>query len=149
MQTLNTSGAISKSAASSSSLSDNVDTSTVPATFVLLILFSYAAIVASLFPLWEKWSLPDSFYFFFITMVTIGFGDMVPHVESYYLLSILYIIIGLILTTMCIDLVGCDVINRIHYFGTHVQAARDVSLHCATRHNAGVGCVGRQGEQSE
>jgi len=36
-----------------------------------------------------------------------------------------FIFTGLILTTMCIDLVGGDMINRIHYFGTHVQMARE------------------------
>ena len=43
---------------------------------------------------------------------------------------------GLILTTMCIDLVGGDMINRIHYFGTHVQMAREVRVLAPGLHDA-------------
>lgn len=33
---------------------------------------------AAVFEAWEEWSFFDGFYFSFITMTTIGFGDLVP-----------------------------------------------------------------------
>jgi len=45
----------------------------------VVFLFLYLAAGAGLFMLWEEdWSFFESFYFCFITMTTIGFGDLVP-----------------------------------------------------------------------
>ncbi|ALC48793.1 CG43155 [Drosophila busckii] len=66
----------------------------------------YLAAGAGLLLLWEDdWTFFDGFYFCFITMTTIGFGDLVPKKPNYMLLCTLYILIGLALTSTIIELV--------------------------------------------
>ncbi|XP_018329932.1 TWiK family of potassium channels protein 7-like isoform X2 [Agrilus planipennis] len=69
-------------------------------------LFVYLAAGAALFVIWEdEWTFFDGFYFCFITMTTIGFGDLVPKKPKYMLLCTLYILVGLALTSTIIELV--------------------------------------------
>ncbi|XP_047989564.1 TWiK family of potassium channels protein 9 [Leguminivora glycinivorella] len=69
-------------------------------------LFVYLSAGAGLFKMWEDdWTFYDGFYFCFITMTTIGFGDLVPNKPKYMLLCTLYILIGLALTSTIIELV--------------------------------------------
>lgn len=57
-------------------------------------------------------------------MTTVGFGDLIPEKDAQIFLILLYILIGLAITTMCIDLVGVQYIRKIHYFGRKIQDAR-------------------------
>lgn len=71
-----------------------------------MLLLVYLAAGAAMFTLWEDgWDFFDGFYFCFITMTTIGFGDLVPRHPSYTLLCTLYILVGLALTSTIIELV--------------------------------------------
>lgn len=42
----------------------------------------------------EGWSYLDAFYFSFITLTTIGFGDFAPQTDPGKVFTIIYIIIG-------------------------------------------------------
>uniref|UniRef100_A0A915D9N6 Potassium channel domain-containing protein n=1 Tax=Ditylenchus dipsaci TaxID=166011 RepID=A0A915D9N6_9BILA len=96
----------------------------IPALLVLGILVLYTALGGVLMSHLEPWSFFTSFYWSFITMTTVGFGDLMPRRDEYMYLILLYIILGLAITTMCIDLVGVQYIRKIHYFGRKIQDAR-------------------------
>ncbi|VBB29262.1 unnamed protein product [Acanthocheilonema viteae] len=89
----------------------------VSVLFVLVIMIGYTAGGACLMQLWENWTFMESFYFCFVTVTTIGFGDIVPQNADFLPATLMYIVIGLIITTMCIDLVGSEYIRDIHFYG--------------------------------
>uniref|UniRef100_A0A2K6WHJ1 Potassium channel domain-containing protein n=1 Tax=Onchocerca volvulus TaxID=6282 RepID=A0A2K6WHJ1_ONCVO len=96
----------------------------IPMLLIVGILLGYITIGAVLLASWEHWDFFSGFYFSFITMTTVGFGDIVPIRQEYFLLDLLYIVVGLAITTMCIDLVGIQYIRKIHYFGRAIKDAR-------------------------
>ena len=60
----------------------------------------------------------------FSALLQVGFGDLIPKRGPYLYFVLLYILIGLAITTMCIDLVGVQYIRKIHYFGRKLQDAK-------------------------
>lgn len=71
----------------------------------VIFLGFYLSAGAAVFDQWEEgWTFFDGFYFSFITMTTVGFGDLVPG-DYLMLLCTLYILIGLALTSTIIELV--------------------------------------------
>lgn len=78
----------------------------------LVFLGFYLSVGAAIFERWENWSFFDGFYFSFITMTTIGLGDLVP-AEKLSLLCTVYILIGLSLTSTIIELVRRQYIRSL------------------------------------
>ncbi|CRK90411.1 CLUMA_CG004127, isoform A [Clunio marinus] len=71
----------------------------------VIFLGIYISAGAAVFDEWEEgWTFFDGFYFCFITVTTVGFGDLVPG-EYLMLLCTVYILIGLALTSTIIELV--------------------------------------------
>ncbi|XP_034478946.1 uncharacterized protein LOC117785150 isoform X1 [Drosophila innubila] len=79
----------------------------LPISVATLLLVTYIIMGSAFytFILETDWSLLDSFYFVFISMSTIGFGDMVPSDPFYVMVSMIYLIFGLALTSMFINVV--------------------------------------------
>nr|XP_050866299.1 uncharacterized protein LOC127071265 isoform X2 [Vespula vulgaris]XP_050866300.1 uncharacterized protein LOC127071265 isoform X2 [Vespula vulgaris]XP_050866301.1 uncharacterized protein LOC127071265 isoform X2 [Vespula vulgaris] len=77
----------------------------LPISVAIFILLGYIFIGATLYNAWEEWGFFESFYFVFISMSTIGFGDYVPKHPMYMMCSIIYLVFGLALTSMCINVV--------------------------------------------
>lgn len=77
----------------------------LPISVAIVILIIYMIIGAVGYNIWENWSFLESFYFVFISMSTIGLGDLVPDHPMFMMASILYLVFGLALTSMCINVV--------------------------------------------
>ncbi|XP_011861173.1 PREDICTED: uncharacterized protein LOC105558203 isoform X2 [Vollenhovia emeryi] len=77
----------------------------LPISVAIIILLAYIFIGATLYSMWEPWNFFESFYFVFISMSTIGFGDYVPKHPIFMMCSIVYLVFGLALTSMCINVV--------------------------------------------
>ncbi|XP_063993061.1 potassium channel subfamily K member 1-like isoform X2 [Diachasmimorpha longicaudata] len=86
--------------------SNNTGRRSLGALAAIVLLFVYLSCGAAMFVIWEDdWNFFDGFYFWFVTMTTIGFGDLVPKKPKYMLLCSLYILVGLALTGTIIELV--------------------------------------------
>lgn len=94
----------------------------VPIWLCVLLVVSYILAGAYLFKTWEGWPYLDAAYFCFITLTTIGFGDLVPakgmSQERYYAtisiaLCSLYLLFGISLLAMSFNLVQEQVIANV------------------------------------
>lgn len=72
-------------------------------------------------------------YFNFITLTSIGLGDVIPKSEAFLWLTLIYIAVGLALTTIAIGLrpsfdltqkvsdLAADYLKRLHYYGRKIE----------------------------
>ncbi|PAV84066.1 hypothetical protein WR25_10209 [Diploscapter pachys] len=95
------------------------EASTTRRLMVLFALLAYTGAAAWAYTFYEStWSFLDSFYFCLISLLTVGFGDLYPNGEmGYMLVSILFIFLGLVLTTLAVEVMGAACIDRIHSLG--------------------------------
>lgn len=97
---------------------DDYSTKSVPIWLSICLVIGYILGGAFLFQNWEGWSLLDSSYFCFITLTTIGFGDLTPDQkdqdgEQRIALCSLYLLFGIAMICMSFNLVQEEVINSV------------------------------------
>ncbi|XP_037637284.1 potassium channel subfamily K member 18 [Sebastes umbrosus] len=86
-------------------LGDGMEMLDVPFVLILSIVFAYIFLGGLILPLWEKeFTGFDPFYFCFITLTTIGFGDIVPKHPKYFMLTSLFLIGGMAIMSMAFKL---------------------------------------------
>lgn len=86
-------------------LGDGMEMLDVPFVLILFIVFAYILFGGLILPLWEtEFEGFDPYYFCFITLTTIGFGDIVPNHPKYFMLTSLFIIIGMAIMSMAFKL---------------------------------------------
>lgn len=101
----------------------------LPVSLAFLILLAYIFIGASVYSIWEeKWSFFEACYFVFISMSTIGFGDYVPQHPIYMMMSIIYLVFGLALTSMCINVVQVKLSDSFRQATAKIGATIGLSL---------------------
>ena len=95
----------------------------VPTSLCILLMASYIMLGTLLFAQWEGWDPITGTYFCFITLSTIGFGDVVPGTDSgdwdqqKLVLCAMYLVFGLSLIAMCFNLVQEDVKAKCRWLG--------------------------------
>ncbi|XP_070212505.1 potassium channel subfamily K member 18-like isoform X2 [Littorina saxatilis] len=77
----------------------------LPVSVAVGFIFAYIFLGAGMYRLWEDWTYLESFYFVFITVSTIGFGDVLPEHPNFFLLSCVYTFLGLSLVSMTINVI--------------------------------------------
>lgn len=77
----------------------------LPVTLAILMVVIYMVVGGLIFSYWEDWTVFESFYFVFISMTTIGLGDYTPQNQQYMMGAFIYLVLGLVLNSMCINVI--------------------------------------------
>ncbi|KAK3590222.1 hypothetical protein CHS0354_041286 [Potamilus streckersoni] len=76
----------------------------LPIIVAVIILLLYIVLGSVMYTTWEKdWGFLEAFYFIFISLSTIGLGDIVPAHPKFFVISSVYVFIGLSLVSMCVN----------------------------------------------
>lgn len=106
---------------------------TVPITLCLSIIAGYICGGAAIFSVWEGWDYLDGSYFCFVTLSTIGFGDLVPGdsvvtdegTQEKLVICSLYLLAGMALIAMCFNLVQEEVVFKLRKIGRSLGLVND------------------------
>jgi len=96
----------------------------LPISLAIVMLVTYMLFGASIYCMWEEWTFFEAFYFVFVSISTIGFGDFVPKHPIYMMVSIIYLIFGLALTSMCINVVQLKLSDHFRQASTKIIGAQ-------------------------
>ncbi|KAK3083425.1 hypothetical protein FSP39_022314 [Pinctada imbricata] len=98
----------------------------VPILVSLMLITLYILGGALLFSEWEKgWAMLDGAYFCFITLTTVGFGDLVPGTgevsqKEKLVLCSFYLFFGLAIIAMCFKLMQDEVQKKCTWLGQKI-----------------------------
>ncbi|EJD74185.1 hypothetical protein LOAG_18467 [Loa loa] len=94
----------------------------IVAFFIYIIIGSIA--IASYEP---EMDFFGAIYFNFVSLTTIGLGDLVPKNEKYLVLTLIYSAVGLALTTIAIE-IAAEYLKMLHYFGRKIDNVGNVQI---------------------
>ena len=121
------------------------DPETVSVTSCLFVMFAFILFGAILFGSWEGWGFVDGSYFCLTSLLTVGFGDFVPgqtiynqrivdkqrgvkpkdyQVDTKLILCAVYLLAGMALIAMCVNLMQEEVFMKVKRFGRKLGLLR-------------------------
>ncbi|XP_039292515.1 two pore potassium channel protein sup-9 [Nilaparvata lugens] len=111
----------------------------VPPSLVLLVLAGYVLLGAVIFASWENWSYLDSAYFCFVTLSTIGFGELVPSRslrsaesddnQTRLIVCCAYLLFGLAVVAMSFSLMQDEIAYRSRQLAEYCGLTRRPDAH--------------------
>nr|XP_046257978.1 potassium channel subfamily K member 18 [Scatophagus argus] len=105
-------------------LGDGMEMLDVPFVLIIFIVFAYIFLGGLILPLWEtEFKGFDPYYFCFITLTTIGFGDIVPNHPKYFMLTSLFIIVGMAIMSMAFKLSQARIVFFYRHFIKFISRA--------------------------
>ncbi|PIC25774.1 hypothetical protein B9Z55_018577 [Caenorhabditis nigoni] len=101
----------------------------VTETIVLFLAFLIYIIAGSFLMSYyeEGMTFGLAIYFNFVTLTTIGLGDLVPQSTDWLFVTLVYCAIGLALTTIAIE-IAADTLKKLHYFGRKLDNVHNVQI---------------------
>ena len=90
----------------------------LPIWLAVIILVVYILLGSIMYSRWEEWDAVTAVYFVFVSLSTIGFGDILPAHPKFFMITFVYIFIGLSLVSMVINV-------AIEFFSQTVDRARE------------------------
>jgi len=100
----------------------------LPISLAFFLLLTYIFCGAAVYTYYEDWSFFEACYFVFISMSTIGFGDLVPRHRISMMMSILYFVFGLALTSMCINVIQVKLSDSFRQATAKIGATIGLSI---------------------
>ncbi|KAI6199977.1 TWiK family of potassium channels protein 7 [Aphelenchoides besseyi] len=105
----------------------------MPVSVGIVTVILFIAGGAILFAIWEDWNFFDGAYYSFITLSTIGFGDIVPgqtldeDSQEKLVVCALYLLFGMALIAMCFKLMQDDVVQKARWLGQRIGIIEESS----------------------
>nr|XP_045600685.1 uncharacterized protein LOC123759605 isoform X4 [Procambarus clarkii] len=131
------------------------DNFNLPISLALLILLAYMVIGCVIYTMWESWTYFEAFYFIFISMTTIGFGDYVPQVDddskhpAFMMMTTVYLVFGLALTAMCINIIQEKLSDTFRHASEKLKDSLGHIMAAATQGEEGALQEGKEVEVAE
>lgn len=108
----------------------------VPISLTLVVIAAYVFVGAVLFASWNKWTWIKGAYFSFVTLSTIGFGDLVPGWDEVgttqgdlkLAISCVYIVFGLAVLSMSFNLMMEEMFSKFRWLGQKLGIVNDPSV---------------------
>ncbi|KAF0312805.1 Potassium channel subfamily K member 4 [Amphibalanus amphitrite] len=108
----------------------------VPVAILMVLMLLYLLLGAQIFSVWEGWTYIAACYFSFVTLTTIGFGDLLPG-NSFFtepddaerawqmVTAIVYCLLGMALVSMCLQMVQQQAADLVRWAGEELGLIDD------------------------
>lgn len=107
---------------------------TVPITVTMAVVAGYLFMGSLLFGVWEDWDWLKAAYYCFVTIATIGFGDVVPGSASFdragdqlkMIGATIYIVLGMAILSMAFNLIQDEIVAKFTWIAEKLGILEEI-----------------------